>query len=169
MLSKKKNGRAVPRVGRVALALSAALALAPAPLLAATAFDYLIGNWRGEGHVVFEGGKEERLTCNSYYGEKDSGKQLTLVIRCANPASGKIEMRGLLNYQDGMLTGTWEERTYNATGTATGSIIDNQVHLSFEGAVNGTLTTLVTHDTQSIFIRSRGSGLSTVNITMRRQ
>lgn len=169
MLSNKKYGPATTRVRRFALALSTAFAITPAPLLAATAFDYLIGNWRGEGYVVFEGGKEEQLTCNSYYGEKESGKQLTLVIRCANPASGKIEMRGLLDYQDGMLSGTWEERTYNATGTATGSIIDNQVHLSFEGAVNGTLTTLVTHDTQSIFIRSRGSGLSTVNIIMRRQ
>lgn len=118
---------------------------------------------------MFEAGQVERLSCNTYYTEKESGKQISLVIRCANPSSGKIEMRGILEHSDGKLKGTWEERTYNATGTASGGITGNQIHLSFEGALNGTLTTLMDKDTQSIFIRSRGSGLSTVNIVLKKE
>ena len=134
-----------------------------------TTFDALIGTWRGEGKVVFTSGKSERLVCNTYYRAKETGKRISIVIRCANPSSGKIEMRGILENADGSLSGTWEERTYNATGTAKGGITGNQIHLSFEGPVNGTLTTLMWQDTQSIFIRSRGSTLSTVNIMLKRQ
>ncbi|MFM1816032.1 MAG: hypothetical protein RLZ98_2727 [Pseudomonadota bacterium] len=152
---------------RIAL-LAAALAASVPSSSASDAFGALIGTWRGEGQVVFEGGQSERLSCNTYYVEKDKGLRLSLVIRCANASAGKIEMRGTLDHLDGKLTGTWEERTFNASGTATGGIAGNQIHLSFAGALNGTLTTLLTNDTQSIFVRSQGSTLSTINIVLKK-
>src|SRR5690606_25723094 len=105
-------------------AISGASAALLAPSAeAASPFKTLQGSWSGTGQIQFEGGQSERLRCNAYYTNSGGGDVLGLAIRCAS-ASNKIEVRGRLNYNGGTVTGTWEERTFNASGTATGRASD---------------------------------------------
>jgi len=44
---------------------------------------------------------------------------MTLSLRCASP-SNRIELRASLVSRGDRLTGTWEERSYNASGNVSG-------------------------------------------------
>src|ERR1700747_2371307 len=80
-------------------------------------FDVLLGSWRGYGQMELSEGKTERLKCNAYY--TGGGSRLGVAIRCQSEISN-IEFRSKLSQSDGRISGTWEERTYNAEGTASG-------------------------------------------------
>jgi hypothetical protein len=62
--------------------------------------------------ITLDSGKTEHPVPR-YYNNKGSD-QLGLAIRCQR--LNKIEMRADLNYAAGSVSGTWEERTFNATG-----------------------------------------------------
>src|SRR3989442_586185 len=74
-------------------------------------FDTLLGSWRGSGQIELDGGRTERLKCNAYY--TGGGAQLGMAIRCQSETSN-VEIRSKLSQSGGRITGTWEERTYNA-------------------------------------------------------
>jgi len=154
-----------------ALALAVAAGapfLPPTPAEAASPFKTLLGSWSGSGQVQFEGGQSERLRCNAYYTSSGSADVLGLAIRCAS-ASNKIEIRGRLNYSGGRVTGTWEERTYNASGTATGRASDSRVSLRLAGAIPGSMNVSVSRSRQSVAISTQGSVLKGVRIGLRRR
>ena len=87
--------------------------------MAGSPFSALVGTWSGKGTARLEGGKSERLSCKGYY-SGSGGSELRLNIICANPST-KVELRSVLKYASGHVTGTWEERNYNQQGTITGS------------------------------------------------
>ena len=97
---------------------------------AASPFDTLLGSWGGTGEIRLDKGRKERIKCNAYY--TGGGAQLGLAIRCQSE-SYKIEIRSKLSYSGGRLSGNWEERTFNATGTASGSASDSNIRLSITG------------------------------------
>src|SRR5262245_57680510 len=86
---------------------------------AETLFDTLRGTWSGSGQIRYQDGKSEGIKCNAYY--TGEGEQLRLAIRCESDST-KVEIRGQLAAQGGKLAGTWEERTFNASGEASGSV-----------------------------------------------
>ena len=47
----------------------------------------------------------------------------------------KIELRARIKDTNGRLSGTWEERTFNATGQVSGSVSPSVVNLRINGAV----------------------------------
>lgn len=161
--SPKWTARAVSAAGLMTAALMVASgAHAESP------FGALQGSWSGSGSVQFEGGQSERLRCTAYYTSGGGGNELGLAIRCAS-ASNKIELRGRLTYADGNVSGTWEERTYNATGTASGKANSGNVALRLAGAIPGTMNLTFSKARQSVAISTQGSKVKAVNIGLSRR
>lgn len=151
--------------GAVALAMLAFVAPATANPL-----NRYVGTWSGSGSIKLDSGKSERISCKAYYTSPNGSTQLNVAIRCANP-SNKIEMRADLIYSGGSVSGTWEERTFNATGAVSGTASAASIKLSINGAINGSMSVSLNDNRQSVFISTAGSGsgLSGVKINLKRQ
>jgi len=151
-----------------ALAASAvAVLVIGVPAVAGSPFSALVGTWSGKGTARLEGGKSERLSCKGYYTGSGSS-ELRLNIICANPST-KVELRSVLKYSGGRVSGTWEERNYNQTGTITGSATDSKLRLSIGGgALTGSLSVSIGGSKQSVSLSTEGSVLKGVNITFAR-
>jgi hypothetical protein len=135
---------------------------------AETPFLSLSGTWSGGGQVKFSGGNAESLRCRAYYTPKDTGQSLGLSIRCASQ-SNKIELRANLNYEGGKVTGSWEERTFNAAGKVTGQASVGKISLSINGGgFNGSMSVGTTGSQQTVVIQTDGIGLQSVNINLSR-
>ena len=146
---------------------SIAVVMAVAPALAGSPFSALIGTWSGRGTAHLEGGKSEKLACRGYY-SGSGGTELKLNIICANPST-KVELRSVLKYANGHVTGTWEERNYNQTGTITGSADDSKLHLTIGGgALTGLLSVSIGGASQSVSLSTQGSALKGVSISFAR-
>ena len=130
-----------------------------APALAADSpFQSLAGTWNGSGTANFEGGTKESLRCKGYY-TNGSG--------CAN-ASAKVELRANLNYANGAVTGDWEERTYNQSGTVTGKATASKLNLAISGGINGSMSVSVAGGSHSVTVSTSGPVLKGINISMSR-
>jgi hypothetical protein len=152
---------------RLILALLAALLLAPtAPSKADPGpFDTLLGSWRGSGQIVLDQGRRERLKCNAYY--TGGGSQLRMAILCQSESSN-VQIRSALSDSGGRLSGTWEERTYNASGNASGQVSNGRISLSISGGVSGTMLVSYTSSRQSVSITTQGVALKSVTIELSR-
>jgi hypothetical protein len=154
-------------IARILAASAAMVLFAGGPAVAEGPFAALIGTWSGKGTARLEGGKSERLSCKGYY-TGSGGSELRLNIRCANPST-KVELRSVLKYAGGKVTGTWEERNFNQTGTVTGSASESKLHLSIGGGgLTGRLSVTLGDSGQSVTISTNGSALKGVNITFAR-
>jgi hypothetical protein len=140
---------------------AAALAVVPDLAGAASLLDGIAGTWSGRGTVTFEGGNSENLSCRSYY--TTSGSVLSLAIRCAS-TSYKTEIRSKLRIANGSLVGEWEERNFNAVGSASGVISGNTIVLRISGAIEGRLVIDQAGPRQTVTISTNGGGLSSVRI-----
>lgn len=148
----------------------AVLGLATAAAVAAPAgpFAALVGTWSGAGHVKLDDGKTEGLKCKAYYTPRSGGAALGLALRCAS-ASSKIELRANLSSASGSVSGSWEERSFNAAGTVSGHASDTNMRLSINGGgFSGSMTVTTAGSIQSISVAAQGSSLKGVNITLKR-
>jgi hypothetical protein len=123
-------------------------------------FDTLLGSWGGSGEI-----RLERIKCSAYY--TGGGAELGLAIRCQSD-SYKIEVRSKLSYSGGRLSGSWEERTFNASGSASGTASPNKISLSIKGGVSGTMLVNFTKSSQSVTISTQGIALQGVRISLAR-
>ncbi|MGC2410994.1 MAG: hypothetical protein WA441_13625 [Methyloceanibacter sp.] len=128
-------------------------------------FDTLLGSWGGSGEIRLDQGKMERIKCNAYY--TGGGAELGMAIRCSSE-SYKIEIRSKLSYSGGRLTGNWEERTFNAQGSAVGTATPDKITLSISGGVTGTMQVSYSKSRQSVSISTQGVALRSVQITLGR-
>lgn len=128
-------------------------------------FKLLLGSWGGTGNYKLRDGTTERMKCNAYY--TGGGSRLGMAIRCSS-ANNKIEIRSKLTQSGGRITGTWEERTYNAEGRATGRATGNKLILQISGAVTGTMSVTYTRTRQSVSISMEGTPLKSVHVTLSR-
>ena len=131
-------------------------------------FDGLTGSWTGSGKVRLEDGKTEGLKCKAYYTPKSGGAALGLALRCAS-ASNKIELRASLSSAGGRVSGDWEERSFNASGTVSGQASGDSIRLSINGGgFSGSMVVKTSGASQSISVAAQGSALRGVNITLKR-
>jgi hypothetical protein len=149
------------------LAMTASLTLAALPVgeAAANPFDTLLGSWRGSGQIVLNDGRRERLTCNAYY--TGGGSQLGMAIRCQSDTSN-VEIRSKLSLSGSRISGTWEERTFNASGTASGSASGDRISLSIAGGVAGSMQVSFSNSRQSVSISTQHIALKSVTISLSR-
>ncbi|HXG79997.1 MAG TPA: hypothetical protein VNJ31_11765, partial [Methyloceanibacter sp.] len=132
---------------------------------AAGPFDVLLGSWRGSGQIRLTDGRTERLKCNAYY--TGGGSQLGMAIRCQSESSN-VEIRSKLSQSGSRITGTWEERTFNAAGTASGQASGNKMTLQISGGVSGTMRVSYSGSRQSVAISTQGIALQSVTIDLTR-
>lgn len=130
----------------------------------ASPFDTLLGSWRGNGTVQLDSGKE-RLSCNAYY--TGGGSSLGMAIRCKSDSS-KVEIRSKLSLSGGRITGNWEERTYNAEGSATGTATPGKISIRVAGSITGSMIVNFSRSSQSVSISTSGSPLQRVSINLTR-
>jgi hypothetical protein len=164
-------GSARSEAARAMRALGAGTAMLLLAVLPSQAADNplpgLVGSWSGTGEARLEGGKTESMRCKAYYTSQGS-EGLGLAIRCAN-ASSKIDLRASLSYSNGAVSGTWEERTYNATGSVSGKASANKVNLAITGGgLTGQMAVSIGGSGHSVSISTEGTGLKGVNISLSR-
>ena len=149
--------------GASALALAASMLLAPAAL-ASTLFDSLRGSWAGSGQVRYVDGKSEAVRCTAFY--TGEGAELRLAIRCES-GNAKVEIRGQLTAQGDKLGGTWEERSFNVTGEASGRVAADKMSLDISGGgFKGAMSVSATGGKQAVTITTEGIEMKSVNITL---
>lgn len=153
----------------VAIAAGAASVSFAGPVATAAdgPFAELIGTWGGSGVAKFESGKKESLRCKGYYTDTGGPHKLGISIRCAN-ASAKVELRASLVDSGGAISGTWEERTYNQSGSVTGHATANRLNLSISGGITGSMLVTVSHKSHSVAVITSGPSLKGINISMSR-
>ncbi len=135
---------------------------------AASPFAELDGAWSGSGRIRLEDGKSEVLKCKAYYLPKSGGAELGLALRCAS-ASNKIELRANLASSGSRVSGSWEERTFNASGSVSGHASDNRIDLSIDGGgFNGSMAVTTTGRSQVISVSTNGIALRGVNVNLQR-
>lgn len=128
-------------------------------------FSTLLGSWGGSGEIQLDKGRKERIKCNAYY--TGGGSDLGLAIRCQSD-NYKIEIRSKLSYSGGRLSGSWEERTFNVSGSATGTASPNKISLSIKGGVSANMQVSYTKTTQNVNISVSGVALQGVRISLAR-
>jgi hypothetical protein len=132
-------------------------------------FAQLGGTWSGDGRVRFADGSSEQIRCRAYYNPKDGGRQLGLGIRCAS-TSYKMDIRATLLDNNGRVTGTWEERTFNAAGNVTGRARSGNVSLAIGGGgLSGTMSVSFRRSSQKVAIITSGDSLRGVSMTLTRR
>lgn len=133
---------------------------------AATPFSGLHGTWSGAGQFRLENGKTETIRCSASYVPRGSG--LGLSLRCAS-ASNRVELRATLTSRGDRVSGSWEERSYNASGRVSGMAVGDTLRLQIEGGgLAGTMLVRTTGGSQSISVRTDTTALKGVNISLRR-
>jgi hypothetical protein len=142
----------------------AAVLWQPAAGFADTPFDSLRGSWTGTGHIRYDDGQSEGIRCNAYY--TGEGTQLRLAIRCESGTT-KVEIRGQLTAQGEKLAGTWEERTFNAAGEASGRVAAGKMSLSINGGgFKGSMSVSTAGSKQAVTISTEGIKMKSVSITL---
>jgi hypothetical protein len=145
-------------------ALAGALLWQAAAGLADPLFDSLRGSWSGSGQIKYDDGTAEAIKCTAFY--TGEGAQLRLAIRCES-GTNKVEIRGQLTAQGETLSGTWEERTFNAAGDAKGRVSDGKMSLSvIGGGFKGAMSVSTSSGKQSVNIYAEGIKMKSVNITL---
>jgi hypothetical protein len=130
-------------------------------------FQKLSGTWRGRGRITLAGGNSQKISCRAYYNVKNSGEGLGFAIRCASPGN-KFELRARIKDTNGRLSGTWEERTFNATGQVSGSASPNVVNLRINGSVSGSVRISYSNSRQKVSISTATDSLRGIAINLRR-
>jgi hypothetical protein len=126
----------------------------------------LSGTWRGDGTMSFESGQTESISCNGYY--KGVG-HLSVVLRCKGPSSN-FELRSRLQSDGDKVSGSWEERTYNATGSVSGTTSPGRLNVQFSGTLIGNLEMSFSPSTQSVSVSvgTKGAGIKDVRVGLTR-
>lgn len=138
------------------------------PAAADSPFASLAGTWSGSGQIKLEGGKSESIRCKAYYTTNSGGAGLGMAIRCAS-ASNKIEMRANLTYTEGKVSGSWEERTFNAAGQVSGKAAANNLNLAIDGGgLNGSMSVRLGQTSQLVSISTTGSAFRGLNLSLSR-
>jgi hypothetical protein len=150
-MTLKRQNVVFPITAKVTAAVVLALATACPAVAVPTPFDVVKGSWVGGGALNFKDGRSEKLACTAYYTSSGEGEALTTALRCTGP-SGKLELRSHLSYAGGKVSGSWEERTYNASGDASGTLTPGNLRLNISGGVAGSMTVAFSAASQTVSI-----------------
>jgi hypothetical protein len=169
-MSNPACARRTPRARLAAhvLLIAFAAAIVSASLVIADpgGLDVLAGSWRGGGTLSFESGDSESISCNGYY---KGGSSLSVVIRCKG-TSTNFELRSKLDTAGDKVSGSWEERTYNATGDAQGTASPGKLNVAFTGSLKGSLEMSFSPSSQSVSVSvdTKGAGIKGVRVNLNR-
>ncbi len=144
--------------------LAFALVIGGPAVSAATVLDNLLGAWTGSGQIRYDDGSSEGIRCNAYY--SGTSERFRMAIRCKSDST-EVEIRGLLSRQGEQLSGTWEERTFNASGEAKGRMAGDKMNLSIAGGgFSGSMQVGYAGSKQTVSITAQGIKMRSVNVTL---
>lgn len=127
----------------------------------------LLGSWAGNGRITYTDGSSEGISCNAYY--TGSASDLRMAIQCKSDKN-PIHIRSTLRVDGSRITGTWEERTFNASGSATGSTSAGAMKLDVTGGgFTGTMTVAISKASHTVNITAQGIAMkgATMNFSKR--
>jgi hypothetical protein len=132
-------------------------------------FSVLAGTWSGSGQARLDGGRSETLKCKASYTDRNDGSGLGIALRCAGAAAGTIDLRASLASNGGRVSGNWEERQYNASGSVSGQVNGNRISVSINGGgLNGTMSVTTNGSSQSVQISTDGGTFKGMSIGLSR-
>jgi hypothetical protein len=147
------------------IAVAAMFSIGPA--LAVEPVETLAGAWSGSGRITYTDGSSESIRCTSYY--TGSGTNLRMAIQCQSDRN-PIHIRSSLRIDGRRATGQWEERTFNASGSASGSVGSNSMSLSVAGGgFNGTMNVSFSRSSHSVTITTEGIAMRRASMQMSRR
>src|SRR5262245_28174196 len=149
---------------RASVAAGPILALMAAGATAGPIED-LDGYWSGGGTVLFSEGTE-RVKCAVRYKVGQGGSQIKQVMRCAS-ADYTINATAELGVSGAQVQGSWEEKTYSASGQISGRYTGSSFVLSIKGAnFSAAMNVAVSGCKQSITIHPRGLEVRRISMSL---
>jgi hypothetical protein len=96
-------------------------------------------------------------------------RPLSVVIRCKGTSSN-FELRSKLNSNGDKVSGSWEERTYNAAGDASGTASAGKLNVQFSGSLTGSLEMSFSSSSQSVSVSvdTKGTGIKGARVSLNR-
>jgi hypothetical protein len=126
------------------------------------------GSWSGSGTVALSNGTTERLRCQATYAVASAGTNLRQNLRCMSD-SYTFELRTDINAEGGRVGGVWAETTRNMQGTISGRVSAGRIDAVAAGpGFSAGIAMAPQGARQAVSIRSQGTELSQVSVTMTR-
>ena len=152
--------RAISAAAATGLALVVVLIQGPA---SAGAFSGMDGNWSGGGVLSYANGNKERVKCSVVY-KVTENTQIRQSLRCASQ-DYSINALAELTLKGAQVTGSWEEKTYSATGQVRGKYTGNEFRLSIEGGnFTAAMNVNISDCKQSISISPQGLEVNSISL-----
>lgn len=130
-------------------------------------FAGLAGNWSGTGTINLSNGTKERIRCRAAY-QTEGADSLRQNLRCASD-SYTFDLNSQVRQEGNAFSGTWSETTRGASGMVEGKASPGQLQARVEGpGFSADLSVSTRSDKQTVSIRSEGTELSGVTITLAR-
>ena len=160
LISGVKAGAMAAAIGLCILANDAARAETP--------FAQFAGSWSGQGKITVQNGASERIRCRGNYRAGGNGMTLSLSLRCASD-SYRFELASDVTYEGGSISGSWNETSRQVYGQITGRATANNITAQASAVgFNASLVIATRGNSQTVAIRSPGSEISEVTISMAR-
>jgi hypothetical protein len=122
------------------------------------------GNWSGAGKITVQNGASERIRCRAT--NSASGNSLSLNMRCASD-SYRFELGSEISSDGQSISGTWNETSRGVYGNVSGRMSGNHIQASASAVgVNASLSIRTSGNSLSVAIRSPGSEVSEVSVSM---
>ena len=156
------------RFSAIALAIGITALVTAEPAAADNTFAQFTGSWSGNGNITVQDGTRERIRCRGSYATNQSGKTLTLGLRCASD-SYKFELQSEITNDSGAITGTWNEVNRKIFGTLSGKATSSHIQATASAVgFTAALSLTARGNNQNVSIKSPGSEISEVTIAMAR-
>ncbi|WP_245435750.1 hypothetical protein [Microvirga calopogonii] len=154
--------------GALVVLLCGAPAHAQTPVTSSRPFAGFAGSWSGSGTVALSSGTTERLRCQATYEVASTGTNLRQNLRCTSD-SYNFELRTDITAEGGRVAGLWMETTRNLQGRISGRISAGRIDAVVDGPGFSAGIAMAPQGTrQAVSIRSQGTELSQVSVTMTR-
>jgi hypothetical protein len=157
-------------IARAGLLLLASLCMSGSAVhAAASPFAAMAGTWSGGGILNMADGTQERLRCRASYDVAGSGTELRLSLRCASD-SFNFDLASDVQYRGGVITGSWNEASRNASGTISGRAAGGRIEAFARGDSFSADLSLTTHgNRQTVSIRPQGTSITAVSLALDRR
>lgn len=161
-------------VGMAVFAGSLAASVAPAAAQTAEAaeagpFGGFAGTWTGSGTIQRSSGETERLRCEARYEVRDGGNAIRQSLRCSSD-SYNFDLRSNVEYDAGAVTGSWADTGRGLEGKITGRGQQGEIRAAVQSPQFSASILIQTRgNRQTVSIRSPGTELTNVSITMGRK
>ena len=151
----------------VAIMLASIMVAASAQAVETDAVGTLLGPWGGSGRITYTDGSTEGISCTADY--TGGGKELRMGIRCKSERN-PIEIRSKLRIDGARASGEWEERTFNASGSAAGTAGTNSLSIRIEGGgLTGSMVVSFSKSSHTILISTQGIAMRGVKVSFGRR